>query len=485
MSLNIKHLQQLDEFRWQLSSSFKPGMLVPGIIYMKEDMLAHIMSEQVLNQIANVACLPGIVKSSLAMPDVHWGYGFPIGGVAAMRLEGGIISPGGVGFDINCGVRLIKTEIELKDISTRLENIVDNLFNNIPSGLGCCSQIRLNPVELDRVLEKGATWAIEQGYGRDLDIELTEEKGTMIDAATDSVSKRAKERGASQLGTLGSGNHFVELAVVDEIYDPVAAYAMGITRTGQVMCWIHTGSRGLGHQIADDYIKVMLNAMPGYGISVPDRQLACSPVNSPEGLDYLAAMRCAANYAWANRQIITHWARQTICQTLEIGMQSAGMDLVCDVAHNIAKIENHIVNKHTEQLCVHRKGATRAFGANHPDLPKRYKKIGQPVLIPGDMGRYSYIMTGSQTALEETFGSTCHGAGRLKSRMAAKKIVDGRIFYRSLWERGIIVKAHSYSALAEEASPAYKDIEDVVKVAHGAGLSHKVARTRPIGVIKG
>jgi tRNA-splicing ligase RtcB len=354
------------------------------------------------------------------MPDVHWGYGFPIGGVAAMRLEGGIISPGGVGFDINCGVRLIKTEIELKDISTRLENIVDNLFNNIPSGLGCCSQIRLNPVELDRVLEKGATWAIEQGYGRDLDIELTEEKGTMIDAATDSVSKRAKERGASQLGTLGSGNHFVELAVVDEIYDPVAAYAMGITRTGQVMCWIHTGSRGLGHQIADDYIKVMLNAMPGYGISVPDRQLACSPVNSPEGLDYLAAMRCAANYAWANRQIITHWARQTICQTLEIGMQSAGMDLVCDVAHNIAKIENHIVNKHTEQLCVHRKGATRAFGANHPDLPKRYKKIGQPVLIPGDMGRYSYIMTGSQTALEETFGSTCM-VQQLKSRMALKK----------------------------------------------------------------
>lgn len=478
-------LEPIDAFRWRLGKDYSDCMRVPGILYASDRMLAHISEENVLNQIANVACLPGITGYSLAMPDVHWGYGFPIGGVAAMRLDDGVISPGGVGFDINCGVRLLTTSLDAAALQPKIEALTNELYSAVPSGLGASGKISLSSREIKQVLEKGSRWAVERGFGRPEDLVCTEESGQFTGADAGSVSRIARERGAGQLGTLGSGNHFVEIAAVDEIYAPGTARVMGIERTGQVVVWIHTGSRGLGHQVADDYIKTMLQATAKYGINVPDRQLACCPVNSPEGKGYLAAMRSAANYAWANRQLITHWVRETFAKTLDAGPDSLGLELVWDVAHNIAKIEIHDWSGNKLELCVHRKGATRAFPAGHPELPARYAGVGQPVLIPGDMGRYSFIMTGTQRAMAETFGSTCHGAGRLKSRIAAKKTIDGRDFAASLARRGIIVRAGSLSGIAEEASGAYKDITEVIEVAQGAGLSDKVARTRPLGVIKG
>ncbi|MBN1369004.1 MAG: RtcB family protein [Dehalococcoidaceae bacterium] len=460
-------------------------MRVPGIIYASEQMLPHINEERVLGQVANVACLPGVTGCSLAMPDVHWGYGFPIGGVAAMRLDDGVVSPGGVGFDINCGVRLLTTCLDSADLQPRIEALVNELYTAIPSGLGVSGKIHLNTREINSVLEGGSRWAVEHGFGKPEDLACTEETGWFTGSSAGCVSNLAKERGASQLGTLGSGNHFVEIAAVDEIYAPDTARVMGIERPGQVVAWIHTGSRGLGHQVADDYIKTMLGAMAKYGITVPDRQLACCPVNSSEGKDYLAAIRCAANYAWANRQMITHLTREAFAKVMGATLNSLGLELLWDVAHNIAKLETHIWEGQRIQLCVHRKGATRAFPAHHPDLPARYASTGQPVLIPGDMGRYSFVMVGTQRAMEESFGSTCHGAGRLKSRIAARKTIDGRDFAALLARRGIVVRAGSISGLAEEASGAYKDISEVIEVAHGAGLSDKVLRTRPLGVIKG
>ncbi len=478
-------LEKLDEYRWRIPKSYKPGMLVPGLIYADRDMLEHILLEQTLEQVANVAHLPGIVDYSLAMPDIHWGYGFPIGGVAATRVTDGVVSPGGVGFDINCGVRLLRTNLSREEVFPRIRELVDALYNSVPSGLGSKGKIRLRAGEIDQVLIKGSRWAVEMGYGRPEDLDTTEEKGEMAAADPSRVGSRAKERGIPQLGTLGSGNHFLEVAVVDHIYEPDIAGAMGIERTGQVMLLIHCGSRGLGHQIAGDYIKKMIGAMKIYGIDVPDRQLACSPVSSAEGGAYLSAMRCAANYAWANRQCITHWVRQAFCKVLAKSEADAGLELVYDVAHNIAKIEEHVVGDHRQKLCVHRKGATRAFAAGHADIPHKYSAVGQPILIPGDMGRVSYVLVGTEQAMRETFGSTCHGAGRLKSRSAARRQLQGRDVLRALQARGITVRTGSLSGLAEEASEAYKDVTAVVGVTRGAGISRIVARTRPIGVIKG
>ena len=478
-------LEKVDEYRWQIPKSYKAGMRVPGLIYADEDMLEYILEEQALEQVANVAFLPGIVGYSLAMPDIHWGYGFAIGGVAAMRVDDGVVSPGGVGFDINCGVRILRTNLVQEEVQPRIKRLIEALYNDVPSGLGSKGKIRLRSGEIDEVLVKGSRWAVEKGYGRPEDLDTTEERGEMAGTNTARVSGRAKERGVPQLGTLGSGNHFLEVAVVDEIYEPDIAGVMGINQPGQVMLLVHCGSRGLGHQVADDYIKEMVRAMQKYGIEVPDRQLACSPVTSPEGQAYLAAMRCAANYAWANRQCITHWVREAFCRVLGKSEEEAGLELIYDVTHNIAKIEEHEVDGRRERLCVHRKGATRAFPAGHPDIPQKYSSVGQPILIPGDMGRVSYVLVGTERAMKETFGSTCHGAGRLQSRAAAKRHLSGRDVLAALEARGITVRAGSLSGLAEEAPEAYKDVTSVVGITHGAGISKKVARTRPIAVVKG
>ena len=478
-------LERVDDYRWRIPQSYKAGMRVPGLIYASRDMLEDVLDEQAPEQVVNVAFLPGIVGYSLAMPDMHWGYGFPIGGVAAMRIDDGVVSPGGVGFDINCGVRLLRTNLTEEEVRPKIRKLIDALYVSVPSGLGSEGKVRLRSGEIDEVLVKGSRWAVSSGYGRPEDLETTEERGEMAGAEPVRVSARAKERGIPQLGTLGSGNHFFEVAVVDQIYEPETAEVFGINRVNQVVLLIHCGSRGLGHQTADDYIKTMLGAMRKYEIEVPDRQLACSPVKSPEGQDYLAAMRCAANYAWANRQCITHWVRESFCKAMKKSEEEAGLELVYDVAHNIAKLEEHEVDGRKIKLCVHRKGATRAFPAGHPDIPEKYAKVGQPVLIPGDMGRVSYILVGTQAAMKETFGSTCHGAGRVRRRAASERGAKGSNVQTSLGARGIIVRTGSLSSLAEEASEAYKDVTSVVGVAQSTGISRIVARTRPIGVIKG
>ena len=478
-------LKKIDDYRWEIPQGYKPGMRVPGLIYADEAMLAHIKEEQALEQVANVAFLPGIVSRSMAMPDIHWGYGFPIGGVAATRVSDGVISPGGVGFDINCGVRLLRTALTEEEVRPRIEVLLDSLYSNVPSGVGSEGRLRLKVHEIDSVLMKGAGWAVERGYGEAGDLEVTEEGGSMAGADPQRVSTKAKQRGAPQLGTLGAGNHFLEVQAVDEIYEPEAARAMGIEAGGQVLLLIHTGSRGLGHQVCDDYVRAMGAAVARYGIELPDRQLACAPVESDEGRDYFAAMACAANYAWANRQCIAHWARESFMHVFGRSPRDLGMDMVYDVAHNIAKMEQHRVNGKRQSLCIHRKGATRAFPAGNPDVPGAYAAIGQPVLIPGDMGRCSYVLVGTQRAMEETFGSTCHGAGRVQSRAAARRSLRGVDVARALAEKGITVKAGSMASLAEEASEAYKDVTRVVDVTHRAGISRRVARMRPIGVVKG
>lgn len=478
-------LEKIDDFRWEVPKTYKAGMKVPGLIYADESMLPHIQGEKALEQVANVAFLPGIVGRSLAMPDIHWGYGFPIGGVAATRVKDGVISPGGVGFDINCGVRLLRSNLTEEEVRPRIVKLVDTLYRNVPSGVGSEGKLKLSKPEVDRVLREGARWAVERGYGEPRDLEVTEENGTMSGAEPENVSVRAKQRGAPQLGTLGAGNHFVEVEVVEEIFEPSVALTMGIERAGQVLLLIHTGSRGLGHQVCDDYVKTMGTAVGKYDISLPDRQLACAPVRSPEGRAYFAAMACAANYAWANRQCITHWVRESFADVFGMGHRELGLDMVYDVAHNIAKMERYRLNGDTLDLCVHRKGATRAFPAGHPDLPGVYAGVGQPVLIPGDMGRYSFVLVGTERAMTETFGSTCHGAGRVQSRSAAKRSLRGADVAERLAGKGITVRAGSMASLAEEASEAYKDVATVVEVTHRAGISRLVAKARPIGVVKG
>ncbi len=477
-------VKKIGDYLYEISKTGR--MRVPARIYADEHLLNDILKDKSPEQAANVATLPGIVKYSLAMPDMHWGYGFPIGGVAAMDpQEGGVISPGGVGYDINCGVRLVRTNLMAAEIQPRLHDLVLGLFQSVPTGVGAKGGIeKLGKQEQKKLFVKGAKWAIENGYGDAADLEHTEAKGCLEGADPDKVSDRALERGAAQVGTLGSGNHFLEIGRVEEIFHREAAAAFGIEE-GSLTILIHCGSRGFGHQICDDYLKVMSRAVEKYHIELPDRQLACAPADSQEGKDYISAMTAAANYAWANRQVIMHLAREVFQRTLNMNPGDLGMRLVYDVCHNIAKYEKHIVDDRERMLWVHRKGATRAFPPGHPEIPADYQRIGQPVLIPGDMGRESYLCIGTQAAMEQTFGSTCHGAGRVMSRGMAIRATRGRSIKRELEDRNILVMAHGRSTLAEEVSEAYKDVKEVVNVMHQVGVSLRVARLKPIGVIKG
>jgi tRNA-splicing ligase RtcB len=477
-------LEKIDNFRWKISQDYKRCMRVPGIIYASEKLLDSIKKDNAPEQVANVACLPGIQKYSIAMPDIHWGYGFPIGGVAAFDVEEGVISPGGVGYDINCGVRILRTNLKKSDIEKHLEKILDAVFHNVPAGVGKCGIYKVTEKELRDVMLNGARWVVERGFGWKEDLERIEEGGAMSGANPDKVSRRAIERGLPQLGSLGAGNHFLEIQVVERIFDREAAKIIGIEE-GTITIMIHTGSRGFGHQICDDYVRQLQNAMNKYGINVPDRQLASVPFKSPEGQAYFGAMVCAANFAWANRQFITHWIRESFEKVLGESAEKLGMQIIYDVAHNIAKVEDHVVDGQVKKVVVHRKGATRAFPKGHPQVPAVYKEIGQPVLIPGDMGTASYILLGTQRAMEETFGSTAHGAGRVLSRSEAIRQTRGRNIIEELRRQGILVKVHSMETLSEEVPDAYKDVDVVVEVVHNAGISKKVARMVPIAVIKG
>ena len=478
-------LIKIDDYRWEIPLDYKSGMKVPGLIYASEAMLETMREEQTPEQVANVAFLPGIVKFSLAMPDIHWGYGFPIGGVAAMDMKNGVISPGGVGYDINCGVRLLCTNLGEEEVRPKIGQLINKLFINVPSGLGSEGKITVSQKEMNELMVEGASWAVRRGLGWYEDLEATEEGGCLKGANPSKISDKAMKRGMPQAGTLGSGNHFLEVQVVKKIFEPNVASVMGITEIGQILILIHTGSRGFGHQVCTDHLRVMEEAVSRYGIKLPDRQLACAPIESKEGQDYLAAMACAANYAWANRQCITHWARESLSKVFGKSPEKLGVRQIYDVAHNIAKIEEHTVDGRKIKVCVHRKGATRAFPAGHKDIPQRYKEIGQPVLIPGDMGRCSFVAVGTEKAMQESFGSTCHGAGRVLSRGAAKRSLRGKDVVQELEQRGIIIKAGSIPSLAEEASQAYKDVTQVIEVVHQAGISRKVAMAVPLGVIKG
>src|SRR5690554_2826890 len=474
--------EKVSDYCWEIPKS--GGMRVPARIYASREMLDDIKSDESPKQVANVAHMPGIVKASLAMPDIHWGYGFPIGGVAAFDLDEGVISPGGVGYDINCGVRLMAAKLKREDVEESMPELVDRLFERVPSGVGSAGVLNLSREELRRVALDGGRWAVSNGYGSETDLEYIEEGGHIGDADPNQVSERAMKRGRTQVGTLGSGNHFLEVGYVAEIYDRAAAAAMGLEE-GTVTVIIHSGSRGFGYQICDDYLAVMDRAMERYGIELPDRQLACTPIRSEEGQRYFGAMRCAINYAFANRQVMAHNTRLAFEEVLQRPSSEIGLRTVYEVAHNIAKIERHRVNGHEAEVCVHRKGATRAFGPGRDDIPARYRSVGQPVLIPGDMGRYSYVLVGTEGAMEQTFGSTCHGAGRALSRRQAKKTAKGRNIHRELADRGIIVRSDSIRTMQEEISEAYKDVRDVVDACEGAGISRTVAQLRPLGVIKG
>lgn len=481
LSLKEMELRKIDDYRWLIPRS--GAMLTEGIIFADEEMLPHIRQDRALEQVANVACLPGIVGNSLGMPDIHQGYGFPIGGVAAMDPQG-VVSPGGVGSDINCGVRLVATSLDYQQDQGWVPKLVEALFRNIPSGVGSTGSIKLDGKQEEAVLTQGAAWAVKQGFGWPEDLERTESRGCLPGADPAKLTPRSLERGRRQLGTLGAGNHFLEIQRVAEIYEPEAAAAFGIDKN-QIVVMIHSGSRGLGYQVCDDYVDIMLRAMSGYGIALPDRQLACCPINSPQGRDYLAAMACAANYAWANRQCIMHWVREAFEKTLGRSAEDLGLRLVYDVAHNIAKFEDHQCQGQRRRLLIHRKGATRAFGPGHPELPEKYRSIGQPVIIPGDMGRASYLLAGTERAMELAWGSTCHGAGRLLSRTQALKNTRGRSIVRELGELGITVRSHTADTLREEVPEAYKNVDQVVEIVHQAGLSRKVARMKPLGVVKG
>ena len=478
-------LKKIDEYRWEIPRDFDRRMRVPGRIFADEKLLESLRKDQALLQVANVAHLPGIVNYSLAMPDIHWGYGFPIGGVAATDPDaGGVISPGGIGFDINCGVRLLRTNLTFSDVQPKLKTLVANLFNHIPCGVGQSGEIQISKSERAKVVTQGARWVVKKGYGVEEDLAHTEALGCLDGADPDAVSERAYQRGADQLGTLGSGNHFVEVQVIDQIFDSDAAERFGL-REGGVTLMIHSGSRGFGYQVCDDFLEEMRRTLTKYHIQVPDIQLACAPVHSPEGKRYLAAMRAAANYAWANRQCLMHLARSVFEKVFGRSWQDLGMDLIYDVAHNIAKFEKYKVNGKEKLLCVHRKGATRAFGPGHAEVPEDYRDLGQPVVIPGDMGRNSYLLIGTAQALDETFGTTCHGAGRVMSRAQAVRTSHGRSIQEELEKKGIIVMSRGLKGIAEEQPAAYKDVNDVVRVVDKAGISKRVVRMRPIGVIKG
>lgn len=478
-------LERVTDYCWRIPKSYKQGMRVDGLIYAGAELMEHLRRDQAPEQVANVAFLPGIQVASLAMPDIHWGYGFTIGGVCATDPEeGGVISPGGVGYDINCGVRLVRTDLHFDDVQPHLQQLVDALFNKVPTGVGRGGRFKFSVGELRQLMAEGPRWLKQRGLATDRDIEFTEAHGCLDGARPDFVSDYALERGAGQCGTLGSGNHFLEVQAVDQIFDAAAAEAMRLSE-GQVCVMIHSGSRGLGYQVCDDALRALRGVPEKYGIHLPDRQLACAPVNSPEGHKYLGAMRAAANYAWCNRQLLMAQARDVFASVFATPWEQMGMDLVYDVAHNIAKFEQHRVGDQDKSVWVHRKGATRAFPPHHPETPEQYKEIGQPVLIPGDMGRASWILAGQPGSMEQTFGTTCHGAGRMMSRTAAIKHAKGRRIDKELAEKGVVARARSWKGLAEEQPDAYKNVDLVVETVHCAGLSKKVARMRPIGVIKG
>ncbi len=478
-------LERIDPFCVRIPRSYKAGMRVPGLIFANDRLLEAVKKDQAADQVANVAFLPGIQGASIAMPDIHWGYGFCIGGVAATDpAEGGVISPGGVGYDINCGVRLVRTSLTYREVKNHIRELIRSLFNTIPAGVGRSGAYKFNADEMKPLLSEGASYVVGRGLGVPRDIGFSEANGRIDDAEPDLVSAHAVKRGSAQCGTLGSGNHFMEVQVVDSIFDEEVATAFGLEKD-QVCVMIHSGSRGLGYQVCDDALAAFRNAHIKYGIELPDRQLACAPAESPEGRGYIGAMRAAANFGFCNRQLLMQQAREVFASVFGSSWQDLGMDLVYDVAHNIAKLEEHTVDGKSKRLWVHRKGATRAFPAGHPELPDAYRKVGQPVIIPGDMGRASWVLVGQPGSMERTFGTTCHGAGRAMSRTAAVADAGGRKIEKELEAKGVIAMAQSRRGLAEEQPRAYKNVDDVVEVVDGAGLSKKVARMRPIGVIKG
>jgi tRNA-splicing ligase RtcB len=475
-------LRKINDCLWEIPKS--RGMRVPGRVYTTESMLKEIKEDKALEQVMNVAHLPGIQKYSIAMPDIHWGYGFPIGGVAAMDAQEGVISPGGVGYDINCGVRLMRTNLTEEEVRPRIRDLISDIYKRVPCGVGIRGKVKLSQTDYESIIDKGVRWAIEKGWGTQQDLQRIEDYGIFPGGDPGAVSERAFKRGHDEIGTLGSGNHFLEIEIVDRIYDPEVAEAFGLFE-GQVCVLIHTGSRGFGHQICTDYIDKMLSYMRREGLDLPDKQLACAHINSDEGRAYLAAFAAAVNYAWTNRQIIMSFVRDAFYHVLQIGPRDLGGELVYDVSHNIAKFETHTVNGEEKKLCVHRKGATRALPKGHSLIPEIYKEVGHPVFIPGDMGRASFVLVGTEAALRETFGSSCHGAGRILSRRKALKRGKGRDVVSELEKIGVIVLARGKKTVFEEMPEAYKQVEEVVDVVHNAGIATKVAKLRPVAVIKG
>jgi tRNA-splicing ligase RtcB len=478
-------LQRIDDCTWRIPKESRPGMRVDGLIFADDRLIDLVRSDRAAEQVANVAFLPGIQQASLAMPDIHWGYGFCIGGVCATDpAAGGVVSPGGVGYDINCGVRLVRTNLTLDDAAPHITRLVDQLLQDVPVGVGQGGRYVYSPDELRGMMRQGVPWLAARGLATGDDVACAEAEGCIPDPMPELVSDRALARGADQCGTVGAGNHFIEVQVVDRIADERAAAAFGL-HAGQICVLIHSGSRGLGYQVCDDALRALRDAPAKYGIPLPDRQLACAPLDSPEGRHYLGAMRAAANYAFCNRQLLMWQVREVFARVFDRPWESLGMTLLYDVAHNIAKMETHDVDGTSKEVCVHRKGATRAFPAGHHDIPARYRDTGQPVIIPGDMGRASWVLVGGPRSLERSFGTTCHGAGRCLSRTAATKAAQGRSIAHELERAGVIARSRSRDGLAEEQPAAYKDVDVVVDVVHRAGLSSKVARLRPLGVIKG
>jgi tRNA-splicing ligase RtcB len=479
-----RDFRRVDKYIWELPKDFRDDMRVPARLFGDAELFGAAFRDRTVEQLTNTATLPGIVKYAMAMPDFHQGYGFPIGGVAAMRRDTGVISPGGVGYDINCGVRLLGTHLEQEETAPHLRDLITNLYRSCPSGVGGKGRVRVSQRELNELVTQGAKWALKRGLARQEDVEHTEEQGCLAGADPSAVSARAMERGRPQVGSLGGGNHFLEIDVVEEVYDPGVAEAFGLWES-QVVVQIHCGSRGFGHQVCDDYVKGLQSAVKKYGLQLPARQLVCAPIDSPEGRAYYGAMACAVNYAFVNRQVLAMGVREAFERVLAGKVKDFDLFQVYDVAHNIAKFEEHLVDGQRMKLCVHRKGATRAFGPGYEGLSADYRDVGQPVLVPGSMGTASYVLVGTQKALDLTFGSTCHGAGRVMSRTKARKTVWGADLRKELEEQGVMVRAGSNRGLAEEAPLAYKDVSRVVEVVHSLGIARKVARLRPLAVIKG
>jgi tRNA-splicing ligase RtcB len=482
--VTLQDLKRISDYEWEIPKTYRYDMQVPVRLFSTRRMLEEVMKDKSLEQAVNAATLPGLVGNVIVMPDMHQGYGFPIGGVAATRLPDGVISPGGIGYDINCGVRLLGSQICLEDAEPYLDDLATALNHFCPSGVGEKGSVHLTDAELDAVCRQGSKWALKQGMASEADLRRTEESGCVEGADPTKVSKRARERGRPQLGSLGAGNHFIEIDVVEQVFDSTAASVMGLEE-GKLTVQIHCGSRGFGHQICTDYVEEFQSAVHRYGIHLPDRELVCAPLSSPEGQSYLAAMRCAANYAFANRQILSHSARKAFERVLAGKVKDWHLHQVYDICHNMGKVEWHTIDGERMQVCVHRKGATRAFGPGSSELPDEYKPIGQPVLVPGSMGTASWVLVGTETSMEQSFGSTCHGAGRLMSRHEAKRNVRGETLRKDLEAEGIHVRAGSMAGLAEEAPQAYKDVDQVVQAVVGGGIARKVARLRPVAVIKG